>query len=125
MVVNCKSNDHKVSRTLESIFKILRCTKQSSGVRGSPGGSSYENLESELVKSFHPNRREVRVPEYRSRNKRSQYHPMATWARKAHNHVSKSLAMSRLDFGQGVWKGDSYRQLALIPVCDAPDSIIH
>ena len=45
---------------------------------------------------------------------------MATWARKPHNHVSKSFAMSRLDFGQGVWKGDSYRQSALIPTCDAP-----
>ncbi|KRY04132.1 hypothetical protein T12_9236 [Trichinella patagoniensis] len=29
--------------------------------------------------------------------------------------------MSRLDFGQGVWKGVSYRQSALIPTCDAPD----
>ena len=37
----------------------------------------------------------------------------------------KTFAMSRLDFGQGVWKGDSYRQSALIPTCDAPDSIIH
>ncbi len=34
-------------------------------MRGSPGGSSYENLESDLVKSFNPNRREIRVPEYR------------------------------------------------------------
>ena len=50
---------------------------------------------------------------------------MATWARKAHSHVSKSFAMSRLDFGQGVWKGDSYMQSALIPTCDAPDSIVH
>ena len=50
---------------------------------------------------------------------------MATWARKAHIHVRKILAMSRLDFGQGVWKGDSYRQSALIPTCDTPDSIIH
>ena len=30
---------------------------------------------------------------------------MAMWARKAHSHVSKSFVMSRLDFGQGVWKG--------------------
>ena len=50
---------------------------------------------------------------------------MATWARKPHNHVSKSLAMTRLNFGQGVGKGDSYTQSALIPTCDAPDSIIH
>ena len=37
----------------------------------------------------------------------------------------KVFVMSRLDFGQGVWKGDSYRQSALIPTCDAPDSIVH
>ena len=30
---------------------------------------------------------------------------MEMWARKAHSHVSKSFVMSRLDFGQGVWKG--------------------
>src|SRR3954464_11832642 len=29
----------------------------------------------------------------------------------------KVFAMSRLDFSQGVWKGDSYRQSALIPTC--------
>jgi hypothetical protein len=34
-------------------------------VRGLSERSSYENLESELVKSFNPNRREVRVSEYR------------------------------------------------------------
>ena len=94
-------------------------------IRGSSGESIIENLELELVKSFNPNRRDVRVPEYRSRNKRSYYHPMATCAHKTHNHVSKSFAMSRLDFGQGVGKGDSYRHSALIPNCDAHDSIVH
>ena len=74
-------------------------------IKGSPGESSYENLESDLVKLFNPNRGEIRVPEYRSRNKRSDYHPMATCACKTHSHVSKSFVMSRLDFGQGVWKG--------------------
>ena len=49
----------------------------------------------------------------------------ATWARKPHSHVSKSFSMTRVDFGQGVGKGDSYRQSALIPTCDAPDSIVH
>mgnify|MGYP005825709703 CR=1 FL=1 len=34
-------------------------------IRGSPGESSYENLESDLVKLFNPNRREIKVPEYR------------------------------------------------------------
>ena len=94
-------------------------------IRGSQGESSYENLESNLVKSFNTNRGEIRVPEYRSRNKRSYYHPMATWAHGPHGHVSKSFAMTRLNFGQGVWKGNSYRQSALIPTCDAPDSIVH
>jgi len=32
---------------------------------GLSGRSSYENLELELAKSFTPNRREIRVPEYR------------------------------------------------------------
>jgi len=50
------------------------------------------------------------------------------WRRGPVRHTAmlvKSFAMSRLDFGQGVWKGDSYRQSALIPTCDAPDSIVH
>ena len=96
-------------------------------MRGSPGESIFENLKLVLflAKSFNPNRRELSVPEYRRGVKRSYYHPMATWAHGPHSHVSKSFVMSRLDFGQGVWKGDSYRQSALIPTCDAPDSIIH
>ena len=40
---------------------------------------------------------------------------MAKWARKAHSQVSKSFAMTRLNFGQGVGKGATYRQSALIP----------
>ena len=50
---------------------------------------------------------------------------MATWAVRHTTMLVKVFAMSRLDFGQGVWKGDSYRQSALIPTCDAPDSIVH
>ena len=92
---------------------------------GSLIGSNYENLELELAKSFNPNRREIRIPEYRQGVKDPNTTQMATWARKPHSHVSKSLAMSRLDFGHGVWKVDSYRQSALIPTCDAPDSIVH
>ena len=41
----------------------------------------------------------------------------------------KTFSMTRLDFGQGVGKGDSYRQSAMIRTCDTPDSdrtlIIH
>ena len=74
-------------------------------MKGSPGESIYENLELELAKPFNLNRREIRVPEYRRGVKDPSTTQMATWARKTHNHVSKSFVMSRLDFGQGVWKG--------------------
>ena len=37
----------------------------------------------------------------------------------------KQFSLTRLNFGQGVGKGTSYRQSALIPTCDAPDSIVH
>ena len=50
---------------------------------------------------------------------------MATWAHKTHSHVSKSFVVTRLNFGQGVGKGATYRQSALIPTCDALDSIVH
>ena len=50
---------------------------------------------------------------------------MAMWAHKPHNQVSKGFAMTRLNFGQGVGKGATYGQSALIPTCDAPDLIIH
>ena len=53
VVGNCNGEGHKgLGKTSKSIFRILWCTKRPSGMRGSPGGSSYENLESELVKSF-------------------------------------------------------------------------
>ena len=74
-------------------------------LRGSPGESSYENLESDLVKSFNLNRREIRVPEYR----RGVKDPNTTqWRRGPMGRTAmlvKSFAMSRLNFGQGVWKG--------------------
>ena len=54
-----------LGKTSEIIFRIFWCTKQSSGVRGSPGESIYVNLELELAKLFNPNRREIGIPEYR------------------------------------------------------------
>ena len=94
-------------------------------MRGSPGGSIYENLMLELVKSFNPNRRETRIPEYR----RGIKDPNTTqWQRGPVSHIAmlvKVLVVTRLDFGQGVGKGATYRQSALIPTCDALDSIIH
>ena len=73
MVGDCKVGGHKgLGKTSESIFGIFWCSKRSSGVRGSPGESIFENLKLVLLaKSFNPNRGEIRVPEYRSRNKRS------------------------------------------------------
>ena len=78
--------------------------------RGLSGRNSYETLELELAKSFNPNRREIRVPEYR----RGVKDPNTTQWR--HGPISrtaklvKTFSMTRLDFGQGVGKGDSYRQ---------------
>ena len=125
VVGNCKSNEHKVSRTSESIFEILRCIRRSPVSSGSPGGSSYENLELELVKPFNPSRREIRVPEYR----RGIKDPTTTqWRRGPMCYTAmlvKQFSSTRLNFGQGVWKGDSYRQSTLIPTCDAPDLTVH
>ena len=59
----------------------------------------------ELVKSFNSSRREFKSQSKEQGVKDPNTTQMATWARKAHIHVSKSFAMSRLDFGQGVWKG--------------------
>ena len=75
-------------------------------IRGSPGESSYENLESDLVKSFNLNRREIRVPEYRQGVK----DPNTTqWRRGPVSHtvmLVKLLLKTRLHFSQGVGKGD-------------------
>ena len=62
-----------LERISEIIFEIFWCSRQSSEVRGSPGESIFENLKLVLflAKSFNPNRREIRVPEYRLTNKRS------------------------------------------------------
>ena len=92
VTVDCKGEEHKgLGKTWEIIFRIFWCTKQSSGVRGSPGASIYEILELELTKSFNPNRREIRVPEYRRGIKDPNTTQMATWARKAHSHVSEKF----------------------------------
>ena len=58
---------------------------------GSPGGSVYENLMLELVNSFNPNGREIRVPECRRGIKDPNTTQLATWARKPHSHVSKTV----------------------------------
>ena len=80
----------------------------------------------ELVNLFNPNGRELRVPEYR----RGIKDPYTTqWRRGPVSHttmlVKVFFAITGLDFGQGVGRGATYRQPALIPTCDAPDSIVH
>ena len=50
------------------------------------------------------------------------------WRRGPVSHTAvlvKQFSLTRLDFGQGVGKGDSYSQSALIPTCDAPDLTVH
>ena len=116
------------TKSRENIREYLRnllFSRRSSEMRGSSGGCDHEILILELANSFNPNSREIRVPEYR----RGIKDPNTTrWRRGPVRHTAKLVkvfAMSRLDFGQGVWKGDSYRQSALIPTCDAPDLIVH
>ena len=79
---------------------------------------------SEFRKMVNPNRREIRVPEYR----RGIKDPNTTkWRHGPTNHTAKLVkrfSVSRLNFGQGVEKEATYRQSALIPTCDALDSII-
>ena len=80
---------------------------------------------SEFSKMVNPNRREIRVLKYR----RGIKDPNTTqWRRGPVSRTTmlvKSFSMTRLNFGQGVWKGDSYRQSALIPTCDALDLTVH
>ena len=60
---NCKSVGTK---SQENIAEYLRDPSVHQAIiwsKGSPGGSSYENLVLELVKLFNPSRREFRVPE--------------------------------------------------------------
>ena len=95
-------------------------------MRGSPGGTSNEILKLDFSKN-----RLTRIEESsESQSKdRGVKDPSTTrWRHGPVRHTAKLVkvfVMSRLDFGQGVWKGDSYRQSALIPTCDAPDSIVH
>ena len=78
-----------------------------------------------LAKSFNPNRRGIRIPEYRRGVKDPNTTLMATWAHGPHSHVSKTVFNVQTRLRPRSWKGDSYRQSALILTCDAPDSIVH
>ena len=111
--------------------KHQRVSSESSGEarhhlkqRGSPGESIYENLEL-LAKSVNQNGREIRSLEYRRGIKDPNTTQLATWAHRPHSHVSKTI-FKRLDstLAKELERG-SYRQSALIPTCDAPNSTVH
>ena len=67
---NCKSDGTKSRENIIEYLQNLPVQQAILCDKGPPRRSSYENLESELVNSFYPNRRKIRVPEYRLRNKR-------------------------------------------------------
>ena len=121
-----KQQAQGLERISKRIFEFFWFTEQSSGVRGSPGGSSNEILKLDFSKN-----RLTRIEgssESQSKDRGVKDPSTTRWRRGPVRHTAKLVkvfAMSRLDFGQGVWKGDSYRQLALIPTCDAPDLTVH
>ena len=50
---------------------------------------------------------------------------MATWAIRHTTMLVKVFVVTRLNFGQGVGKGATYSQSALIPTCYALNLIVH
>ena len=97
-------------------------------MRGSPGESIFENLKLVLFleKSFTPIEESS---ESQSKDQEVKDTNTTQWRRGPVRHtamlVKKTFPITRLDFGQGVGKGDSYRQSALIPTSDGPDSMPH
>ena len=126
VVGKCNGKGHKgLGKTSRSICRIFWRSKRSSAVKGLSGRKWLRDPRVRVSKIFNPNRREFRVPEYR----RGIKDPNTTqWRRGPVSHtanVRKSFSMTRLNFGQGVGKGATCRQSALIPTCDALDSIVH
>ena len=125
VVRNCKAVGTESQETLRSIRRIFWRSKRSSVMSGLSGRKWVREPNVRVSKMFNPNRREIRDPEYR----RGIKDPNTTqWRRGPISHTTmlvNHFSMTRLDFGQGVGKGASYRQSALIPTCDAPDSIVH
>ena len=124
---NYESNGHKVSR------EYRRVSSKSSGAtgdhldrRGSAGESIFENLKLDFSKNCLTRIEES--SESRSKDRGVNDPNTTQWRRGPMGRTAmlvKQFSSTRLNFGQGVGKGDSYRQLALIPTCDAPDSIVH
>ena len=95
-------------------------------IRGSSGESDHEILMLDFSK-IHLTRIEE-SSESQSKDRGVKDPSTTRWRRGPVRHTAKLVkvfVMSRLDFGQGVWKGDSYRQSAPIPTCDAPDLTVH
>ena len=65
-------------------------------MKGLSGRSIYENLELYFAKPFNKNGTEIRLLEYRRGIKDPNTTQLATWARKPHSHVSKTV-FQRLD----------------------------
>ena len=94
-------------------------------MRGSPGGSSNEILKLDFSK-IHLTRIEERS-ESQSKGRGVKDPSTTQWRRVPVRHTAMLVKVLQcLDSTSArSWKGDSYRQLALIPTCDAPDSIVH
>ena len=125
VVRNCKAVGTGSRETSRSICRIFSRSKRSSVMSGLSGRKWVREPTVRVSKMFNPNRREIRIPEYR----RGIKDPSSThrW-RGPVSHTAKLVKqfwMTRLNFGQWVGKGATYRQLALIPTCDALDSIVH
>ena len=120
VVRNCKAVGTVSRETSRSICRIFWWSKRSSIMSGLSGRKWVREPNVRVSKMFNPNRREIRVPEYRQGIK----DPNTTqWRRGPIRHTTMLVnvfVVTRLDFGQGVRKGATYRQSALIPTCDAP-----
>ena len=66
VIWNCNGEGHKgFGETSESIFEIFWSNKRSSGLKGLSKRKWVREPNVKLSKMFNPNRREIRVPEYR------------------------------------------------------------
>ena len=114
-----------LERTIESIFGILRYSRRSSVTRGSSGGCDHETLMLELVKIISPEQKRDQSSQSIGRGIK---HPNTTqWRGGPISHTSMLVKFcnDQTQLRPRSWKGGSYRQSALIPTCDALDSIIH
>ena len=62
---NCKAVGTRSQETSRSICRIFRRSKRSSVMSGLPGRKWLRDPRVRVSKKFNPNRREIRVPEYR------------------------------------------------------------